>query len=113
MGATNDYVKRIIGLPGEKVEIKSGQVIIHKPDGQLVTLDESEYVADPAVSDYLGAAIPDGHYFVMGDNRNNSGDSRNGWTVSASEIVGRAWLVVWPLSEMGSAPNYDLPAGLP
>jgi signal peptidase I len=105
----NDYVKRIIGLPGERVEVRNGHVYIHKPDGTELLLEEP-YVTQPILGYYMSDVIPEGHYFVMGDNRNNSGDSRGGWTVPLSDIVGRAWLVIWPPSEWGAAPNYRLPA---
>jgi len=105
----NDYIKRIIGLPGEIVEIKEGTVYIHQPDGTILTLDEHEYIDDPARNYYLGIEIPPDNYFVLGDNRNKSSDSRGGWTVSREGIVGKAWLSIWPLSEWGLVPNYLLP----
>ncbi|MCJ7769899.1 MAG: signal peptidase I [Dehalococcoidales bacterium] len=104
-----DYIKRIIGLPGEVVEIKDGVVYIHQADGDNLVLDESEYISDPADNDFLGVIIPEENYFVMGDNRNNSYDSRRGWTVPRDEIVGKAWLSIWPLSDWGLVANYSLP----
>lgn len=110
LASTNDYVKRIIGFPGEKVKTENGKVSIIKPDGTEIKLDESKYVVQPTVGFYISEIIPPGQYFVMGDNRNNSGDSRGGWTVPKSDIVGRAWIVIWPPSVWGKAPNYRLPA---
>jgi signal peptidase I len=110
LASANDYVKRVIGLPGEKVETRNGRVYIHKTDGTEMLLDESAYVTQPTVGYYVSEVIPPDHYFVMGDNRNNSGDSRGGWTVPRSDIVGRAWIVIWPPSEWGLAPNFKLPA---
>jgi signal peptidase I len=105
----NDYIKRIIGLPGEVVEIKDGAVKILKPDGTVLTLNEP-YIAAPPNYNYTSPVIPPGNYFVMGDNRNNSGDSHKGWTVPIGNIVGRAWFVTWPFNKFGAAPNYKLPA---
>ncbi|MDD2472291.1 MAG: signal peptidase I [Dehalococcoidales bacterium] len=107
-GATSDYIKRIIGMPGEKVSVIDGMVHITKPNGQSFTLDEP-YTAELAMFDYQGGVIPDDHYFVMGDNRNNSSDSRGGWTVPLENITGKAWFTYWPFSEFGGAPHYSLP----
>jgi len=104
-----EYIKRIIGLPGETVEIKDGVVYIHQTDGNTLILDESEYIDDPTNEDYSSDVIPEDEYFVMGDNRNNSYDSRRGWTVPRDEIVGKAWLSIWPLSDWGLAANYSFP----
>jgi signal peptidase I len=104
-----DYIKRIIGLPGETVEIKDGVVHIHQADGNTIVLDESEYIDDPFKEYFLGDTIPDNHYFVLGDNRNNSYDSEDGWTVPRDEIVGKAWLSIWPLSDWGLVANFSLP----
>jgi signal peptidase I len=104
-----DYIKRIIGLPGEIVEIKDGVVSIHKPDGSTIILDEP-YIAAPTKYYYISPEpIPADNYFVMGDNRNNSADSRGGWTVPRNNIVGRAFWAFWPFSKFGAAPNYSLP----
>ena len=104
-----EYIKRIIGLPGEVVETKDGIVYIHQPDGNVLTLDEDEYIANPAKNDFLSNTIPPENYFVLGDNRNNSIDSRHGWTVPCQDIVGKAWLSIWPMSDWGLVPNYSLP----
>lgn len=102
-----DLIKRIIGLPGESVEIKNGIVYIHKQNGQVLALDEP-YVAEPALRDYKGSIIPENAYFVLGDNRNYSEDSRHGWVVPRQNIVGKAWLITWPPSAWGLAANYPL-----
>jgi signal peptidase I len=108
INSDKDYIKRIIGLPGEIVEIKDGSVYIHKTDGSIIQMDEP-YIAAPPSDNYTSPIIPPGQYFVMGDNRNNSSDSRGGWTVALDDIVGKAWWVTWPLSKFGAAPNYKLP----
>ena len=110
LGADDDYIKRVIGLPGERVELRDGQVYIHEADGNVFALDET-YVPNPSMQDYISDVIPPGQYFVMGDNRNNSSDSRGNWTVGLNDIVGKAWLVTWPPSDLGLAPNYSLPSG--
>ena len=94
------YIKRIIGLPGETVQIIDGYVYIN---GEL--LDEHY---GNAVMSYAGVAeepvvLGDDEYFVLGDNRNNSEDSRYAavGNIKRSEISGRAWVRIWPLSSFG------------
>jgi len=102
----DDYIKRIIGLPGEKVVIVEGKVYIHKMDSSTIELDEP-YVTNPALRDFEGKVIPEGEYFVMGDNRNNSSDSRVGWTLKREDIIGKAWISIWPPSDWGLIANHD------
>ena len=103
-----DYIKRIIGLPGETIEIKDGIVYMHKENGNVLPLDEP-YVTKPATDAFQGNKIPENEYFVLGDNRNNSSDSRHGWTLPRQNIVGKAWLAIWPPTKWGLAANYPLP----
>jgi signal peptidase I len=97
------WVKRVIGLPGDTVEIKSGKVYVNG-----TTLNEPyikaapEYVMRPLV-------VPADSYFVLGDNRNNSTDSHAGnWTVTRDNIVGEVWLRIWPFKEWGIVQGYPL-----
>jgi signal peptidase I len=105
LGSPLDYIKRIIGLPGEKVQIKDGTVTIIKADGTEFPLTEP-YIAELPSYTYTSPVIPANNYFVMGDNRNNSGDSHLGYTVPLSDIVGKGLWVTWPFSKFGAAPNY-------
>ncbi len=98
-----DFIKRIIGLPGESIEIKQGMVYVHK-DGNILPLDEP-YIEELITRTFNGDPIPQDEYFVLGDNRNNSSDSRSGWTVKREDIIGKAWLSIWP---PGLVLNYSL-----
>jgi signal peptidase I len=96
-------IKRVIGLPGEVVEIKDGQVFI---DGQV--LDEP-YIELPGRYSYPAMPLPADQYFVLGDNRNNSSDSHSWGTLPRNTIVGKAWISYWPPSLWGviSHETYD------
>ena len=101
-----EYVKRIIGLPGESVEVKGGVVYIYK-NGDTFPLDEP-YIKAPPNYTLPKRKIPENEYFVLGDNRNNSHDSHKGWTVPRQNIIGKAWLSIWPPGEWGFVSNYTL-----
>lgn len=95
---TKSYIKRVIGVPGDVVEIHRGEVIVN---GASVT---EPYVPE-AYRDRLSLdrmKIPAGEYFVMGDHRSASNDSRSWGTVSRKFIYGRAVFVYWPLERLGS-----------
>ncbi len=99
-----DYIKRVIGLPGDTVEIRGGQVYVNR-----VVLDEP-YLKNLTNSDMPARTIEEGRYFVMGDNRNNSSDSRSFGAIAPQSIVGRAWLVYWPPSDWGTVPHHTYAA---
>jgi len=111
ISSTSPFIKRIIGLPGERVEIENGTVTVAKPDGSMIILNEP-YIRESPNYDYTSAIIPPNEYFVMGDNRNDSEDSHYGWFVSRDEVIGKAWLCIWPPHEWGLAENYRQPAAL-
>lgn len=91
-------IKRVIGLPGEAIEVIDGQVYINdKP------LDEP-YVNQSPRGSYPRTIVPEDSVFVMGDNRNNSNDSRSFGPVPYEDIVGHAWIRYWPLDDVGVMP---------
>lgn len=94
------YIKRIIGLPGETVQVKDGYVYI---DGEK--LDEhygNELMQDPGIA-AEPITLGDDEYFVLGDNRNHSSDSRSESVglIKREDLVGRAWIRIWPLNRLG------------
>ena len=98
-----DLIKRVIGLPGDSLLIDHGQVLIN---GQ--PLDEPYiqfHAAYTFPADGRSMTIPDGEFFVLGDNRANSRDSHLGWLVPAENLVGRAWLSYWPPAAWGVMPG--------
>lgn len=109
-GDQKPYIKRVIGLPGDHVQVTENfEVLVNG-----VALDE-DYIGDyrsecVLVSNfpYCDVTVPEGHYFVMGDHRNNSQDSRFFSVVAEDRIIGKAWIVYWPMDNFGTIdhPNY-------
>jgi signal peptidase I len=97
-GEKSFYIKRLIGLPGERVTIKDNVIQIYNqqnPNG--VVLDETKYLPESAKSyDDVDTTLESEEYFVMGDNRVSSLDSRRFGPVHADDIIGRTWLRGWP-----------------
>ncbi len=97
-----DYIKRVIGVPGDSVMIRNGDVYVN---GKL--LDQSAYL-QPSVKTYGGAflregvatVVPSDYYFVLGDNRPGSSDSREWGFVPIKSVIGESFFVYWPLNKM-------------
>jgi signal peptidase I len=97
---TQRYIKRIIGLPGETVEIKDGHITVF--DGrEKQSLDEEQYL-DSAVetSGNIRVALSDDEYFVLGDNRDFSSDSRRWGVLPKEDIIGRVYIRAWPFAAL-------------
>jgi signal peptidase I len=97
------FIKRVIGLPGDKVEVKEGRVFIN--DKPL----EEDYIADRPQYQYGPVTVPQDQYLVLGDNRNNSYDSHYWGFVPRNHIIGRAVVRFWPMNRLGEItpePNY-------
>jgi len=103
-----DYIKRIVGLPGDRIKVMDNQIY---RNGEL--FDESAYL-DAGVPTKAGKyaqegqviTVPQNSYFAVGDNRNNSSDSREWGVVPRENIVGKAWIKYWPLNRMGVVDKY-------
>jgi len=94
-----DFIKRIIGLPGETVEVRDCTVYIN---GEAM---EEPYIQEKPAYAYPAEVVPAGHYFVLGDNRNNSSDSHSWGMLPAGNIIGQAWLTYWPRGDFGPVDN--------
>jgi len=103
------YIKRIIGLPGEAVEIKDGKVTVYQKNSEIKVLDESNYL--PAyfqTSGNLRINLNENEYFVLGDNRSSSSDSRIWGSLPKEDIIGRVLIRAWPAAAIAKieAPAY-------
>ncbi len=98
-----DRIKRVIGLPGDMVEVKKdGTVLIND-----ITIEEP-YI-NPRAGGLSGSwTVPENEYFVLGDNRSVSYDSRGWGFLPREEIIGKAWLIIWDIDDWGRVPNYPI-----
>lgn len=107
VASTEPYIKRVIGLAGETVEIRNGRVSV---DG--VQLDEPYAQGTTECrrpSECASLTVPEGEIFVLGDNREDSSDSRVFGPVEIDAVIGKAWITYWPLDEFDIVPHYDYP----
>ena len=97
--AGTDFIKRIVGLPGDLVQVRGGRVYVN---GDPLDEPYVEFPADYSFPLRGGAlSVPDGQYFVLGDNRPDSFDSHAGWLVPVEDLIGRAWIRYWPPNQLG------------
>ena len=107
------YIKRVIAVPGERVAFEGGKVYVNG-----VMLDEP-YIEDKTNcrgGEYCDMIVPEGTIFVLGDNRENSSDSRVFGPVPVGNVIGKAWVTYWPPSDMGMVPHMsygELPSVAP
>jgi len=101
-GEEKDLIKRIIALPNDTVEVKDNAVYVN---GKRL---KEPYIKNTPRYHLDELKVPVDSYFVLGDNRNQSNDSHNGWVVPRQNIIGKAWLSIWPPPEWGLVPRYAL-----
>ena len=101
-----EFIKRVIAVPGDTVEIKQGAVYVN---GHAL---EETYIKELPLYTMSSQNIPPNSYFVLGDNRNNSDDSRFFGPVPRENIVGKATVTIWPIKKWGRVPNHTLKIAL-
>lgn len=98
------FIKRIIGLPGETLTVKNHHIEVKMTSGKTKILQENAYLSIlPTLKDFSVTLGPN-QYFVMGDNRRFSYDSRSWGPVPRKNIIGQVWLRLWPFSQIGVIP---------
>ena len=107
------FIKRVIGLPGDRVELRDGAVYVNgsRLDEPYVYRDDGVPQRTEALLDGETAwTVPDGSVFVLGDHRGNSSDSRAFGPIEIAHVLGRAWLRYWPVDVFGPLPEQAVPA---
>lgn len=99
---TRDFIKRVIGVPGDTIEILDGRVILN---GRALN---EPYIMAPPHYTMTPQQVPPGHFFVLGDNRNNSSDSHVWGMVPWYDIIGQAWVSYWPMGDWQFFPTSAL-----
>jgi signal peptidase I len=89
-----DFIKRVVAIEGDEIAVQDGQVFLNG------TLLDEPYIAEPPISDFGPLRVPKGYIFMMGDNRNNSDDSRGWGPLPLENVVGKAFLIFWPLQRI-------------
>jgi len=94
-GREKDFIKRVIGLPGDTIEVREGRTYVNgKP------LDEP-YILERPFYEFPPQQVPQGTLFVMGDNRNDSNDSHNWGSLERDRVLGKAMVIFWPIKRIG------------
>jgi signal peptidase I len=102
---SRDFIKRVIGLPGERIEVANGRVRVCPSSGAACEALAEPYIRQ--VPNYSGVwTLGPDEFFVLGDNRNNSSDSHNWGPLTVEQIIGRAWVSYWPPPYWGEIPHY-------
>ncbi len=105
----DQYVKRVIGLPGDTISVKQGVLYVNGEAVEEPFLSDARTVRfDKGSNNFGPVEIGEGEYFVMGDNRDNSNDSRNVGVITDDMVIGKVRYIIWPLNRIGSVPGSEV-----
>ena len=102
---SRDFIKRVIAVPGDTISIHDGQVFVN---GKLI---QENYLDETTRGNLEDTVVPQGSYFVLGDNRSNSSDSRSWGFVPEENIIGKAMFSYWPMEDVGGVGNHSIDLG--
>lgn len=116
-GDRTPFIKRVIGVAGDRIELRGGQVLVNGvqlPESYLFSVDGVPQPTDPTTGQSRWT-VPVGEIFVMGDHREQSADSRTFGPVPVASVIGRAWLRYWPIAKLGilTTPKYGAVGNAP
>jgi signal peptidase I len=108
-----DFIKRVIGLPGDEIKMRGGVVYLNGKALPEAPTSEGGYLEERDRDDFGPVKVRPGHYFMMGDNRTDSDDSRGSLgQILREEIIGRAFVIIWPFSNVRTLPRPSYAAAL-
>ena len=103
-----DFIKRLIGLPGDVVEMREGVVFVNGEVLPEAAAADGGYLSERDLNDFGPITVEPDHYFMMGDNRPNSSDSRFALgQIERDQLLGRAFVIIWPFGSAGALPIAD------
>jgi signal peptidase I len=100
----DEFIKRVIGVPGETISFQNGKVYVNNQELEESYIDVPTY-GSTFLSDGKEYTVPEGQYFVLGDNRPHSSDSRVWGPITKDKVNGKAWLIYWPITKVGVVPG--------
>lgn len=106
-GTGCDFIKRVIAIPGDTIDIQNNRIFVNGMPVSEPYLSDNIVTQEGAFSNQGSYQLPPGNYYVMGDNRNQSSDSRAWGPVPIQNIVGKVFFRYWPPQKLGTLPNYS------
>ena len=98
----NNYIKRVIGIPGDHIQIKDGKIYLNEQPLEEQYINSAMKTDMSLGGEFSDIVVPDGYIYVLGDNRSSSLDSRRFGCIPVEKIEGKVWIRWWPLNKFGT-----------